>query len=40
MSNQQNLNPTNMPLGGYHNQGYGSHAAHSGAGQNPTGQKQ
>lgn len=25
MSNQQNLNPSNMPLGGYHNQGYGSH---------------
>ena len=27
MSNQQNLNPSNMSLGGYHNQGYGSHAA-------------
>jgi hypothetical protein len=25
MSNQQNLNPSNMTLGGYHNQGYGSH---------------
>lgn len=29
MSNQQNLNPSNMPLGGYHNQGYGSHGGHS-----------
>jgi hypothetical protein len=32
MSNQHNLNPSNMPLGGYHNQGYGSHTTQP---QNP-----
>ncbi len=38
--NQQDLNPHGMTLGGYHNQGYGSHSGQGSMGQpQPSNQK-